>query len=70
MKEFEKRVRRKVIIPSDDPAIGDVAWHLDLGPDGVGMRRQRSKKDSRRFVSWRSVIGLAIIAAQVNGGRA
>jgi hypothetical protein len=65
MKEFTKKLRRMIMIPSDDVGIGDAVWEVDMDAKGIGLRRFRGKRWSRRFLSWWSLVGFAIVAAQM-----
>lgn len=63
MKPFtlNKVIRRTVIIKSSDLAIADAEWVLAFGLDGVRIRRRGAAKESAMHLSWRSVIGHALI---------
>lgn len=60
MKPITKTVRRTVTIRSSDRAISDAEWILEIGPSGIGIRRF-GEKHRPYFLSWRSIIGHALI---------
>ena len=59
MKRFTKILKRVVIIRSVDPALSHAPWYLEVGPRGVSIRRKG--EHSTFHLSWRSIIGHALI---------
>lgn len=61
MKDFHpnKVLRRHVRIKSSDPSIPAADWIVSLSGQGIHIRRARSSDAFR--VSWRSVIGYALV---------
>lgn len=62
MKAFHptKVFRRVVKIGSHDRSLPDREWILTIGSFGVEIRRMSSRESPRRL-SWRSIIGTALI---------
>jgi len=56
-----KVLRRSIVIKSSDRAIADSEWVLSLGLEGVRIRRLNSPKHTALHLSWRSIIGHALI---------
>lgn len=63
MKAFTpgKIVRRVIKIRSSDRAIADAEWVLSFGEKGLGIRRAGARTSETFHLSWRSVIGHAVI---------
>ena len=61
MKQFHatKVIRRSVTIKSSDRALPNREWVLTMGAFGVEIRKMGSKE--KRRLSWRSIIGHALI---------
>lgn len=63
MREFTKGIRRLVRIPSRDPAIDEAEWIVACNTEGVFVRRLGAKKSEGRRITWRRVIGEALLFA-------
>lgn len=63
MKQFtpNKVIRRTVRIRASDRALPDVDWVLALDGQGVRIRRLGESKHAQMYLTWRSVIGHALI---------
>lgn len=63
MKKFTpgKRVSRTVKIRSCDRALRDAEWVLCFSENGLSIRRLGERAESAMNLSWRSVIGHALI---------
>ncbi len=61
MKTFTKTLRRLVTIRSCDPALPDGNFVVYLGPEGVAIRRMGESKERTRSLSWKSIVGTALI---------
>lgn len=63
MKGFRpgKVIKRVVKIRSSDRAISDAEWILAISEHGIRIRRLGDRQDGSFGVSWRSVIGHALI---------
>lgn len=59
--EFTKEIERQIKIRSSDRAISDCEWVLTMGESGVHMRRLGEREEEAHFLSWRSIIGHALI---------
>jgi hypothetical protein len=57
--DFESKMTRKLVVKASDRAIADAEWLLTMGPEGVEMRKLGD--DEEYFLSWRSIIGHALI---------
>lgn len=66
MKPFtaNKVIRRTVKIKASDRALPDTEWVLSLDGQGVRIRRLGTSKHDNVYLSWRSVIGHALIHHQ------
>lgn len=66
MKPFrpDRRLRRVVSLRSQDPAVPPSDWALSFDPEGVTIRKLRSKRKPVRL-TWRSVICHAIMIGEV-----
>lgn len=63
MKQFtpNKVIRRSITIRSCDRALADAEWVLALDQGGVRIRRLGEHKSAQMYLTWRSVIGHALI---------
>jgi hypothetical protein len=57
--EFSGEIVREVTMKASDPSVSDWRWVLRMTPDGVEMHRV--DEDGTFFLSWRSIIGHAMI---------
>jgi len=55
----DKTIYREVTIKSSDPAIEDATWVLGFSINGMTIRR-KGEQDQLRL-SWRSIVGHALI---------
>jgi len=56
-----KALRRIVKIRSSDRSIADAEWILSISESGVRIRRKGDRLEGAFAVSWRSIIGHALI---------
>lgn len=61
MKELTKTIVRSVTLRASDPGLEDAQWVLRLQPEGVVVRRRGAPKETGRKISWRAVIGTALV---------
>jgi hypothetical protein len=68
MVRLKRAFRRLVTIRASDPAIKRSQWVLSFGPRGLTVRRYGTTEDSH-YLSWRSIIGYALVHACRAPGR-
>lgn len=56
-----RRVSRAVTIHASDPDLPDTTWVLTFTADGLFIRRHGAPRRAALFLSWRSVVGHALI---------
>lgn len=61
MKDFTKIIKRRVKIRSSDRAMADRTFVISIGPSGLTVREFGAPKEDGLSLSWRSVIGHALI---------
>jgi hypothetical protein len=61
MQPFTRTIDRVVSIKASDPALEDTEWVIHIGPEGLSVRRRGEGAESAIPLTWRSIIGHALI---------
>ena len=65
--EFDREITREITLKASDSAVADWRWVLEMSQGGVAMHRVDEKEVY--FLSWRSIIGHALIHRAVRKGQ-
>lgn len=64
MRHLVKRLRRMVTVKAGSPEFEDAVWVLDMDPVSLSVRRLGASKGSAKRISWRGIIGMALVHAK------